>query len=386
MPAPDGLPFTYHRRDLARTYVDGLLGGGLMDFRSGLFLTAPRRTGKSTFLREDLIPELHDRDMLPVYVDLWADRAADPAQVIAEAIRTALRETEGTRGRLFRLTRVKKVSVPGGFSIDLDTIGQPSGTTLTDALSELARRADKIVCLIVDEAQHAVTTSRGIDAMHALKAARDFLTMGEAGRRLTLVFTGSHRDKLGSLVRNRNEPFFGAQILEFPLLGRGYTDAFTAWVNERLAADNAFKPEDVWTAFQTLGRRPEQLAALLTSVAFSANKGAGSVALSARAQIQRESQWHEFDAQFDALTAIQQAVLRQILIHGDGFSPFAADMYPVYSALAGHKVTKGGVQAALDALREKNVLWRSATGVYALEDQAMLEWHAQRFPTDRGVS
>jgi hypothetical protein len=74
---------------------------------------------------------------------------------------------------------------------------------------------------VVDEAQHAVTTDNGINAMHALKAARDALTMGEAGRRLALVFTGSHRDKLGALVRNRTEPFFGAQIRDLPLLGRG---------------------------------------------------------------------------------------------------------------------------------------------------------------------
>jgi hypothetical protein len=381
MPEPIARPFTHHRRDLASSYVDGLLGKSLMDFRSGLFLTAPRRTGKSTFLREDLLPELEGRDVLPVYVDLWGDRAADPAELIAEAIRAALRRTEGTGSRLFRATRIKKLTVPGGFSIDIDTIGLPSGTTLTNALAELARRTGKMICLIVDEAQHAVTTANGVNAMHALKAARDELTMGEGGRRLGLVFTGSSRDKLGALVRNRSEPFFGAQILDFPLLGRPYTDEFTAWVNSRLAPDNAFDPDDVWAAFLVLGRRPEQLAGLLPALALSEERASGvrgSVAV--RAAAMRDTLWQDFDAQFDALTPTQQAVLRQVLIHGDGFSPFAAEMLPIYSEMAGQSVRKGGVQAALDGLREKNLLWRSAHGVYAPEDQSMVEWHSARFP------
>lgn len=37
---------------------------------SGLFLAAPRRTGKSTFLREDLRPQLEEKGGLVVYADL----------------------------------------------------------------------------------------------------------------------------------------------------------------------------------------------------------------------------------------------------------------------------------------------------------------------------
>jgi len=381
MSAPISRPFTYHRRQLAKAYVDGLLGTSLMDFRSGLFLTAPRRTGKSTFLQEDLLPELISRDILPVYVDLWADRMADPGLLIAEAIRAALRDLDGSGRRLFKAARIKKISAPGGFSVDLDSIGVPSGTTLTAALTELTNRANQPICLVVDEAQHAVTTAAGVNVMHGLKAARDALTMGAGGRRIAMVFTGSHRDKLGALVRSRNEPFFGAQILDFPLLDRPYTDEFTAWLNERLAADNSFEPDDVWAAFNILGRRPEQLAALLTSLALGQHKAASlHSTIVNRAEALRETLWQEFDLQFDTLSPIQQVVLRQVLAHGSGFSPFGADILPTYAQLTGQKVSKSGVQSALDVLREKSLLWRSAHGVYAPEDQAMVEWYAVRFP------
>jgi hypothetical protein len=70
--------FVFRRPALASSIADGLVGAGLQDFTSGLFLAAPRRTGKSTFLREDLIPHCQARGWLTVYVDLWADKEKIP--------------------------------------------------------------------------------------------------------------------------------------------------------------------------------------------------------------------------------------------------------------------------------------------------------------------
>ena len=43
----------YHRAALAQQLVQALQGRALLgDAHNGLFLAAPRRTGKSTFLRE----------------------------------------------------------------------------------------------------------------------------------------------------------------------------------------------------------------------------------------------------------------------------------------------------------------------------------------------
>src|SRR5471032_1339004 len=71
--------FVFRRPGLAQGIADGLTGSGIQDYTSGLFLAAPRRTGKSTFLREDLIPECEARGWLAVYVDLWANKEKDPA-------------------------------------------------------------------------------------------------------------------------------------------------------------------------------------------------------------------------------------------------------------------------------------------------------------------
>ncbi|SEP33592.1 hypothetical protein [Pseudomonas sp. Snoq117.2] len=45
----------YHRHAMATTYAAKIMADPL---HPGLFLAAPRRTGKTTFMREDLAPAL----------------------------------------------------------------------------------------------------------------------------------------------------------------------------------------------------------------------------------------------------------------------------------------------------------------------------------------
>lgn len=82
----------YHRPQLAQRLAAMLLGHDPLSAagRSGLFLSAPRRTGKSTFLRNDLIPAVDKAGAVAIYVDLWADKTRDAGDLIAEAIRDAL--------------------------------------------------------------------------------------------------------------------------------------------------------------------------------------------------------------------------------------------------------------------------------------------------------
>ena len=47
---------------------------------------------------------------------------------------------------------------------------------------------------------------------------------------------------VGADDANSRQPFYGASITEFPHLERDYTDALTAYTNDRLAPANAFVP------------------------------------------------------------------------------------------------------------------------------------------------
>jgi len=371
-------PFKFQRPELADGYWEALQGSGILDAQSGLFLAAPRRTGKSTFLREDLLPALKQRGWTTVYVDLWANKASDPAILIANEVKNALAKFAGVIAKLAKSAGLEKVNVFGALSLNLSSLSLPENVTLADAIEALVVAANTPVVVIIDEAQHALSTPTGMDAMFALKAARDRLNQGTGAQRLFLVFTGSSQDKLSRLVLKKDQPFYGCRITKFPLLDKRFSDNFTDFVNAKLAPDNQFAKEDVFEAFKLVGHRPEMLRNIIADLALDAGAETLAGQLKAGAAAFRERIWGAMESEFAALTSIQRAVLERIIQQGADYSPFTEASLKAYTALAGAEVTVADAQGALNALRQKNLVWQAAYGDYALEDESMLLWYQNR--------
>jgi hypothetical protein len=379
-------PFVFHRPDLAKRLADMALGLDPLGDGSGVFLAAPRRTGKSTFLKADLIPELRDRGALPVYVDLWVDRARDPGEIILEAIKAAIRQADSGVMKLVRRSGLSKVGVGSWLAVDIDKIGKPGGATITEAVAHLVQKSAKPVVLIVDEAQHATTSAAGANAMFALKSARDTLNIGAersavANVQIGLVFTGSHRDKLASLVLGKSQPFFGATVTAFPLLGKEFAKAYADYVNERLLPERRLNSQEVFDAFETSAFRPELLQAAVKNYLLG-DMGSKKPLQSLRehAVAAREKYWAEFDSIWSSMTELQKAVLKRLVEQGDNYKPFDAEALEVYSTGTGQKVTTPDAQSALDSLREKGLVVRLERGRYTLDDDSVGDWLASRFP------
>jgi hypothetical protein len=378
------LPFVYHRQKLASSLVDGMAGVGIIDFSSGMFLTAPRRTGKSTFLKEDLIPACLSAGWEPVYVDLWSNRDADPSTLIESAIVSKLSDHESQVTKLLKSTGVSQVTVLRSVTWDLSTGKLPAGATLSDALQLLSAATGRLVVLIVDEAQHALNSNEGVNAMFALKAARDALNQGGKRPGLRLVFTGSSRDKLAQLVLHTKQPFFGAEITPFPLLDRDFVEAYTKDLNAKLAETNHFDKEDMYQAFCLVGHRPELLASIVRRVALEMGEAPNLGDLLERnAHEFQEELWIDYRLTFEALPALQKAVLQAMAEQSTAKLPFAPFKEDTLSIINGHLCqldpkakapTATKIQKALESLREKEIVWRSGRGAYALEDGGMAEW------------
>ncbi|WP_447809317.1 hypothetical protein [Pseudomonas putida] len=374
------------RNQLANALAQDLAGESLVDYSSGMFLAAPRRTGKSTFLNNDFIPECVQRGWLPVYVDLWSDRDAAPAQLISGAIGTALARFEGALARTAKKAGIDKINLLRTLSWDFTRPQLPAGTTLAQALAVLHQVSGQLVVLIIDEAQHALNSEDGLNAMFALKAARDHLNRGDRPDGLRLVFTGSSRDKLANLVLKSKQPFFGASITPFPLLGREYVDFITALWNRRLADSNQFKVEDLAYAFELVGRRPEMLNKLLAEVSVGLGEAGNLGELLRNGALNHQAGvWSDYESAWNELTPLQQAVLEVMAERTLGrqpFSPFTEQTLVEVSrkleqAQAVANVNTANVQKALDALRDKELVWKANRGEYALEDTSMAEWLAR---------
>jgi hypothetical protein len=375
------------RKLLAEALARDLAGESFADYSSGMFLAAPRRTGKSTFLRNDLIPECKARGWLPVYVDLWMNREIDPAELIAGAIGKALGEFESAVSKAAKKAGIDKISLLRTLSWDFTKPQLPAGTTLSHALDVLHQVSGQMIVLIVDEAQHALNSEGGVNAMFALKAARDHLNGSSTTDGLRLVFTGSSRDKLANLVLKSKQPFFGAHITPFPLLSRDFVEFVTDLWNQRLAATNQFNLEDMDYAFQLVGRRPEMLNKLLTEVSVGLGEASNLGELLRTGALNHQAGiWSDYESAYNDLSPLQQAVLEVMgerTLGKQAFSPFAEKTFQdvnrkLEQAQVEPNASTPNVQKALEVLREKELVWKANRGEYALEDSTMAEWLGNR--------
>jgi hypothetical protein len=372
-------PELFHRPELAERIAGQVLTIAVGSAASsGVFLAAPWRTGKSTFVREDLRPAFEQAGALVVYADLWANPTADPGEVIVAAIRAALAAKDGVVMRLAKASGLSKIAVGGAVNFDLDRVGLGKDVSLTDALVVLSDEIKQVIVLIIDEAQHAITTDAGIAALFALKAARDELNSTHH-HGLRVVCTGSNRDKLAMLRNSKDQAFYGAPMVNFPMLGKDFIE----WFCHKAALSFSLSPEKVWPLFAEAGYRPELLGSAADTLRFNFEAGADTgpdlfenavrqLAIEIN-QVQRKA--------IHSLTPIQQVVLRVMAAARGNYAPFEAATMALYRKglqLAGGageeaRVDVPGVQQALLALQEKKLIWKAARGVYAIEEPAITD-------------
>jgi hypothetical protein len=384
--------FKYPRPELASTLASEMLGqkafGGFAPLPvSGTFLSAPRRVGKSTFLQKDLMPLLQAQGHLVVYVDLWSDKSIDPARILRLALYAALEQTAGRIAKASKALGLSKITALSVASFEFNAAKKLDDAPLVKLLTQLADKSKtKQVVLMVDEAQHALVSEAGENALYGLKSARDSLNANPAKPRLILLCTGSSRSKLSALVTGKQSPFMGAVVRDFPPLGKDFTAAYAEFLNQRLRPAHRIKPTAMQTAFELLNNRPESLfnaAALaitrVVMVAKPATKENSSDALVLQAQLLKTNDNQEFEDQFNALPITQQAVLLHLLAalhHGDSFAPFGKAALEAYQAHTGAKVTATSAQSALDGLVQKDIVWQARRGNYSVDDPLWDQWWA----------
>jgi hypothetical protein len=372
----------FPRHALAQELVVALQGRTLLgDAHNGLFLAAPRRTGKSTFLQGDLRPALEAAGVTVVYVDLWADTRRDPGALIAEAIARALQPHLGLVARAARKAGLDKVKLAGTLEIDTSRIGKLDGLTLVDALRALREAAGQPVALIIDEAQHALTSEAGEAAMTALKSARDQLN-APSQVNLMLVMSGSDRDKLLRLVNTAGAPFYGSQIQRMPPLGPDFIAHIAALIE---AQRPELKPVDqalLQQGFEIFGHRPQFFMAALGQVLspLAGTQGRFEPALLEAARDQQRQDEAQMENDFLGLKPAEQAVLWRMLTQGQRFRPYDAEALRFYHDRTGHPVSVAQAQRALESLRQRQpaLVWKSARGEYAVQDAAMHRWFEGR--------
>lgn len=377
----------YPRTQLAEELVVALQGKAIFgDAHNGLFLAAPRRTGKSTFLQADLRPALERAGVVVVYVDLWADQRRDPGVLIAEVISRTLKPHLGVIAKTAQKAGLEKISLAGWLQIDTSKIGKIDGVPLVEALRALNETANAPVALIIDEAQHALTSEAGENAMTALKSARDQLNYpGEI--KLMLVMSGSDRDKLLRLVNTTGAPFYGSQIQRMPELGKDFIDYIGGLIESQRPDLRPVDSSMLFEAFQGFGCRPqffmESLGQVLSPL--SGIGGRFEQALQEAAKQRQSDDEAQMESDYLGLKPLERAVLWRMLEQGPRFRPYDAEALKFYRDQTRMTISAQKAQNALEALRQRvpALVWKSARGEYAVDDAAMHRWYEKRMGQSR---
>lgn len=367
----------FERHALAEAMAGDLLRPALYGTVSpGLFLSAPRRTGKSTFLRRDLTPALQKRDVCVLYVDLWSNAEVSPSILIANAIGQALASAQGVLAKAVKASGISKVRIQG-VEFSIDKVGVSPGATIGDALAELHRATGQKIAFIIDEAQHVVKMDPEMRVMKALKAARDEINQSEDI--LFLVMSGSDRDKLLRLVHGNGAPFLGAQIQSLPPL----SDEYVKYAASRIArAYPSLKIDNqaLLDIFKRYDHRPEFFEED-TARALSPLLGALEdfmPRLMLLAKQREETRDNDFVDMFNSLSPLQRAVIAELARPREGAPRlFTKEALARYALAAKKKISPGQARDAVERLRDRDppILWKSDRGDYAFEDTGFQRWY-----------
>ncbi|WP_282296057.1 hypothetical protein [Stenotrophomonas sp. PS02289] len=216
------LPY-FARRDLLESVTRLLLSG------ANVTLFAPRRHGKTSFVRYDLLPALHEAGWFAARVDLWRNRD-NPELGLVEGLE-AVAYAAPPRGSLLRPLNLSSLratfKVPG---VDIQGDWAPATGPTPHPEASLENRLANALHLIAGRGTHALIA---LDEFQALagKGSDNFVAafrtaLQDVEGRLSVFFTGSSRDGLMRLFNRAKAPLFrSAESLTLPNLGDSFVDS-----------------------------------------------------------------------------------------------------------------------------------------------------------------
>jgi AAA ATPase domain len=377
----------YRRPELAAQMARQLLHPGVLDegLRSGLFLSGLRRTGKTTFLLNDLIPALEAAGALVIYVDLWSDTQTSPAALVLSAVRKALTELQTpTSSLLQKLKRVGGADVGAfgfKFGFKLDSVGTEGGTPLAQALTEVVDQARADLVLVIDEVQHAITSEEGNQMLLALKSARDAINARpNTPGHFIFIGTGSHRALVNELTARRNQAFAGATSVPFPVLDGDYVEHLV----KRLAMEGAGPLPSVAVAtraFATLGNRPEEMLKALRQLGRHLPPGGNpDEHLPVIAATLRSTAADIELMKLEQLGGLATAIFDRIAAtDGDARGVFSGEAAADYAKAVGREVRVEEIQPVVNDLLAANLIMRRGHGMYGVTDPFVQEiWREKK--------
>lgn len=375
-------PFYFRRTPQIEALVSGLTAEGESDFRRGVFVFSPPKTGKTTFLREGLAPTLRDSGWEPVLVEMFPEADTDPRERLETTIVDALRACDAmieTPMGAYRMGR------PDGEQATLQDDANwtllPPDVSLVEALSTLQMTLGRPLVLMIDDAQHLLSASSGLRALEALQLARDKLVDLQGRYGLSVVFAINSLERLRQFTSDSEIPFHDCPVGPSPAFpAEGFSQAFTDHINARLMPDNRFSAREVMRVFELVGRRPDLLWKVVRRVGLDAGRAPelGVMLDQGLGVLPREERFMTRET-YQSLPSLQRSILlsmSQAIYRGSRIEPWSEGNRVRLARMTGvDSVDDDALEQAIADLVERGFVWHAQeANRYGLESAVIAEW------------
>lgn len=347
----------------------GLLAKVLTTYESGLkqgiTLFAPRRQGKTSFVKHELLPAVTEAGWQTLYIDLWK-RRSEPELGLVEQLEALLDARQSGWRKRLQLKEIKtKVKLPGG-EVGATVVPEESQAPetvlenrLTTAMTALV--GNRRTLLVIDEVQ-ALAGAKQDNFVASLRTVIQQL-LGK----LLVFYTGSSRDGLNRMFRKQNAPLFASTMpLQLDDLGDDFLEDRLAFLSSRspLPVDKVALTE----IFEQLGKTPEFLNEVILHLII-AGDGDLDAAMNAWRQSHRDA---GAGSVLSTLKPIERALMI-LLSTPEHPSVYSAEASTQLQAAVGTSVNATKIQNAINRLVKQDLVGPTGThGDYEIEDRAVL--------------
>lgn len=337
----------YPRTALALNYLDTLSHGA-----PTLAIFAERRKGKTEFLTHDMTPVAINNGHRCCYVNFWEDRS-NPIACIVNGVDRSLQSESGSALRGWK----KEVSVNlGALQAKLTQAADATIQTANAALNYLLKPTGTVL-LMCDEVQHLATRSEFEDITASL---RTFIDSNK--HRVRTIFTGSSQNNLNRLFKNQRAAFYNsASIVPFPDMGSEFIEFLSRRFQYLSGRD--LPPESIMPTFVKHHRSPAFIVELLQVMVrdgfFTMESGIQHYFELNPPDEDNEQTWNK-------LSALEQELIKH-LAKLPGTPLYHPEQYRKFSTAIGVNIGQGAVQAALNRLRDQDILINSGRGQWEFE-------------------
>lgn len=366
MSLTDRLPY-YPRENLLESVLRMIIAG------ANVTLFAPRRQGKTQFVKHELLPAAHEQGWFAARVDLWRNRE-HPALGLVEALESlaAAERWPGPLRAPLRLAKVKtRLKLPG---VEIEGEWEPGTPPAVPADASLETRLAQALHAIAGKAGHALLVLDEFQALAAVDTdnfiAAFRTVMQDLEGRMTFFYTGSSRAALNDMFRKAKAPLFqSAQPMQLPPLDRGFVQSRAEYL-ERVAGHEV-NVDELERVFLALDSTPLFLNEIVLDM-LAQNSADIPAAVRRWLEDKRDNQ---FADKLAAMRALDTAVALWLATPGERsvYTAEARTWMQEFLEGADVSVETPAVQTAVRRLVRANVIEPTgATGEYEFADRAFL--------------